>query len=136
MKGNPFFPEVNLREFGELYRIPRDFSDTLALEYLKLAVASVNNQLSHWRHIQTAETLADVEAERVNGENVKVTLYKRAVYTSAMADTLRESPTFFRRKEAENAAKSAPETESHYNALSQDAIRQIQSRETVYVEMI
>lgn len=135
IEAGEFFPAVSSADFRKSYRIPPELPPELVLEFLALAVGRVRAKLAPFRARMTAAgypALADVPQE--TGENLK--LWKRAVFCEAKADLLRETPTVDRKAPAENAARTAPETEHSYRVLAARAIRLISGRGAVTAEVV
>ena len=130
-----FFPAVSTAKFRQEYRIPAEIPPDLVRDFLTLAVIRVRAKLAPWRGRMTAAgcaTLADVPQE--GGE--KLELWRRAVSCEAKAQLLRETVTVDRKPAAENAAKSAPETEQTYSLAATRAIRLISGRGTGTAEVV
>lgn len=127
LSGGGFFPEISTAEFRKEYRIPAEMPVELIESALVLAISRVRERLKLFFLRQTAAGYATLdEVPQVNGE--KSELWRRAVSCEAKADILRETPTVDRKPAAENAAKTAPETEYSYRTLAARAIRQIEER--------
>lgn len=131
-----FWPDVTTGEFRDLYRIPAELPQNTVVDHLRLAAVRVRAALKSWASLQEAATLVEVDQEEIDGTGELVMLWRRAVYCDAKAEILRETVTVDRRAEAENAAKSAPETEEKYREFSQDAIRQIVGMQRVTIELL
>ena len=131
-----FFPAVGLRKFYMQYRPPSELPEETVHEHLKMALIYVCRELLFWQQEQTAATLAEVEAEKVNGESELVALFERAVYCEAKANILKETLTADRRIAAENNAKTSEETEDKYREFAADAIALIAGQDRVYIGMI
>jgi len=130
-----FFPAVSTAVFRETYRIPAELPAETVRTLLRLAVLRVRSRLNPYRARMAAAgygSLAEVPQE---GDE-KLLLWKRAVSCEAKAELLRETVTVDRKPEAENAAKSAPETEREYKRLAALAIRELSGRGAITAETI
>ena len=75
-----FFPELSLRTFLDLYRLPGEYAADLVADHLSLAVVWANRQLEAWKEARKGEgcsTLGDVPLHGVPGASLVV--YQRAV---------------------------------------------------------
>ena len=67
-----FFPELSLRTFLGLYRLPGEYAADLVADHLTLAVVWANRQLEAWKAARKGEgcsTLGDVPLHGVPGSN-------------------------------------------------------------------
>jgi nicotinamide mononucleotide adenylyltransferase len=131
-----FWPKISGQKFRDLYRIPAELSNAIVTEQLRLAGMAVIRQLTKWRRLQTAASLAEIPQETVDGIGALVLYWERAVFCEAKAEILRETMTVDRRKEAENTAKSGEVTEDKYREFAADMIAAIQGDNRIYVELI
>lgn len=79
-----FFPELSLRTFLDLYRLPGEYAADLVADHLSLAVIWANRQLEAWKEARKGEgcsTLGDVPLHGVPGASLVV--YQRAVFCQA-----------------------------------------------------
>ena len=128
LSNSAFFPDIELKEFMDMYRIPGDFNTDMVTEQAYLAMADINLQLNSWRDTQINAgfaTLADAPAEQIGSTSHKVRLYKQAVFCLAKAKLLTDFATVFRKAEAENLGKEAPEREEKLMEQSNQAVRGI-----------
>ena len=134
-----FFPKVGTDQFYREYRIPAELPSITTEGHLVQAIIRVKKALSGYRIAKIAAghaTLADVPQETVDELGEKSLLFLRAVYCEAKAEILRETITVDRTKDAENAAKSAPETEEKYREFAQDAMRLLVDEDRISVELL
>lgn len=123
-----FWPTVATGGFYEQYRIPPELPETMIVEQLKLAIGRVNASLKDYaagRQADGYSVLADVPGDVIDGEPIKVSQYRRAVYCEAKAEVLKETMTVDRKPQAENAAKTSEETEDKFREFAAAAIRAI-----------
>lgn len=76
-----FFPELSLRTFLDLYRLPGEYAADLVADHLSLAVVWANRQLEAWKEARKGEgcsTLGDVPLHGVPGASLVV--YQRTVF--------------------------------------------------------
>ncbi|CBA33082.1 head completion/stabilization protein [Cronobacter turicensis] len=86
IKNTPFFPDVEPKRVRELMRLEQTFSPARVREAICAGIAETNAELTEYRRAQQAagfKRLADVPADVLDGESVRIFLYLRAV--SAMA---------------------------------------------------
>ena len=79
-----FFPELSLRTFLDLYRLPGEYATDLVADHLTLAVVWANRQLEASKAERKGEgcsTLGDVPLHGVPGASLVV--YQRAVFCQA-----------------------------------------------------
>ncbi|WP_296059586.1 head completion/stabilization protein [uncultured Amphritea sp.] len=134
-----FFPDVELKEFVDTYRIPSDYHTSMVTEQLYLAMSDINLQLNNWRKDQIAlgvTALEDAEAEAIGNVSPLVRLYKQAVFCLAKAKLLTDFATVFRKAEAENLGKEAPEREEKLMEQSNQAVRGIIGKPRITSELI
>lgn len=122
-----FFPDLSLREFQEVYRVPAEFKQEMIESKLRAAVIECNGILqekkTEW--LVSFTTLAGVSADEIGSKNILVEHYKAAVFCKAKAKLLREFATVNRRQEAENLAKESETAEDDYLTQANRAIRRL-----------
>lgn len=67
-----FFPELSLRTFLDLYRLPGEYAADLVADHLTLAVVWANRQLEAWKAARKGEgcsTLGDVPLHDARRDN-------------------------------------------------------------------
>lgn len=131
-----FWPGISTSEFYIEYRPPSELPESLVKSQLVLAGIRVSKALAAWKNERPESSLADLPQESVNGEGELIHLFKRAVFCEAKAEILRETLTATRRKEAENSAKTAVETEDKYHELATNAIALITGQDAIQVTVI
>ncbi len=142
IKNSPFWPDMNLSEFQEVYRLPAEYREKLLEERLGLAMVWANKQLADWRIEQQADgisKLADVPVDEnigLGAGNHLVSLYTRAVSCRAKAELLADYATMMRKSDAVNDAKEAPETADGFHRMASDALAELQDKPLVHVELL
>ncbi|SHJ71972.1 head completion/stabilization protein (plasmid) [Halodesulfovibrio aestuarii] len=139
----PFWPDLSLAEFQKIYRLPREYTDELLINQLKLGMAWANKQLIDWKNEQIAagySSLAsvpeDIQGCALGGETPAVLHYKRAVSNYAKAYLLQHYATINRREAAHNEAKESTETRDTLLTNAEDAISDFLGNNRVDVELI
>ncbi|MEI8244362.1 MAG: head completion/stabilization protein [Lentisphaerota bacterium] len=134
-----FWPTISTGTFYDEYRIPAELPAATVKGHLQQAVIRVRKALAEYRAAQELagyEKLEDVPQDEIDETGEKLLLFQRAVYCEAKAEILRETVTVDRRKDAENAAKSAPETEEKYREFAQDAMRLLVDEDRISIELL
>ena len=134
-----FWPVVATGKFYEEYRLPAELPEKVVEGHLIQAIIRVRKALDAWRQTQVLagySALTEVPQETVDNKGEKELLWERAVYCEAKAEILRESVTVDRKKDAENAAKSAPETEEKYREFAADAMRTLVGEARISIELL
>ncbi len=134
VSGGEFFPALLTDDFRDEYRIPVDIPPPVLLGALQYAVLAVLDKVAAWTRTAQAAGVTHV-LEFADGD-AKVVLWKKAVFCEAKAYLLKETLTVDRKPAAENAAKSAPETERFYRVEAAAAIRLLTGRKPVSAETI
>ncbi|WP_421865096.1 head completion/stabilization protein [Motiliproteus sp.] len=86
-----FWPDIDPEHCRRVVRLPSDITAPRLREALINAMLSVNLDNAAWGAQQQADsyaTLADIPADQIDGNSIKVSLYRRAVYCFAKADLL------------------------------------------------
>lgn len=139
IENDGWFPVLQLAEFADIYGIPAELSDAHLEHCLLLAMGRVNQSLAQWKATQVAqgiEKLAEVPAGQLGGKSAAVGNYKRAAYSMAKADLLRDAITIDRKADAENAANSAVEMVDFYERQASRALANLQGLGAIGVHMI
>lgn len=134
-----FWPKVPTARFYECYRIPSELPESTVTDYLQQGIIRIRQALSAWKDKQIAAGIAAMAAvpqEAVDGTGELELLFLRAVYCEAKAELLRETATVDRTPKADNAAKTAPETEEKYREFAADALRTITGMDRISIELI
>ncbi|WP_420804280.1 head completion/stabilization protein [Yersinia ruckeri] len=84
-----FWPEISLNQLRKVMRLDGNVTTERLKEAVIEAISNTNGQLRAWRIEQEAAgvlKLEEVEAEKVNGESIRVQRYRRAIYCHAKAN--------------------------------------------------
>jgi hypothetical protein len=84
-----WFPSIDLGRMREAVRLDGTVTHARLRDAVIAAIDEVNRELSTWRATQQAagaDALADVAADKIGGESVQLSRYRRAVYFLARAD--------------------------------------------------
>ena len=131
-----FYGSLSVDKFRQLYRLPAELPGEVIREQLLLGALRICRELATWRKRRSEARLADVEQLTVDGKGELEVFFERACFCEAKAEILRETVTIDRRAQAENAAKSGPETEAWYRAMAADAVAYIVKVPRIDVEII
>ncbi|EPG8548546.1 head completion/stabilization protein [Klebsiella pneumoniae] len=88
IKNTFFFPDIDPKRVREGMRLEQTVAPARLREAIKTGIAETNAELFLWREQQIAEgfsKLADVPADDLDGESVRVFYYLRAVTSMATA---------------------------------------------------
>lgn len=123
-----FWPDLQVADLLNKYRIPSEYVDGLIMQGLLLAVIRVNATLAPVKQAMIDLGHADLAAyttansEQLGGKELLLTEYENAVFCRAKAGLLQQFKTINRREIAENEAKEAEETEQYWLNESQASI--------------
>ncbi|WP_315708983.1 head completion/stabilization protein [Brenneria uluponensis] len=135
----PFWPEIRLARLRKAMRLDGQVTTDRLQDKTVEAVAYVNDQLRAWRCEQErvgATTLAEVNADPVNGESVLVWRYLRAVYSVSKALLIEGYRDIDTTREGEKHAQALT---SQIDTLWRDghwAIRDIQGESRGLAELV
>ncbi|MDG9666735.1 head completion/stabilization protein [Hahella sp. CR1] len=123
-----FFPDLSLSEFQRVYRIPAEYHGDMVAAHVRQAMLDINFSLAmrkaEWLSSGVA-SLAEANGEQLDGHNVLVLYYLRAVSCRAKASLLNAFATMNRRAQAENLAKESDEAEQSLLSDSVRALRRL-----------
>ena len=88
IKNTFFFPDIDPVRVRDLMRLEQTVAPARLREAIKTGMAETNAELYDWRAAQLAagfQRLTDVPSEDIDGENVRVFHYERAVCAMATA---------------------------------------------------
>lgn len=134
-----FWPDIDPAHLREAMRIDDTITAGRLLGAAVEAMASVNGELTAWRHRQQAAghaTAHDVPAEAIGGESIVLARYRRAVYCRAKAMLLERYRDF---DTTGDGHQRADLMESPIDELRRDAawaIADIQQRTRCTIELI
>lgn len=137
VSNNGFFPDIALNDLRNTMRI----DGTVTNERLKFAVieaiATANQDLADFRQKQAQhQQLSDCSKEIINGENVLVQRYKRAVYCLAIANLNERYRSYDTTKNGEDNAERLEETINDLRRDARFAIRDMQGMSRISVRLI
>ena len=129
---DPFYPDLNVREFQEQRRVPASLAPALIAAKLNVAILQINRRLTTWKTRQTdagRAKLADVPQDRLNvaGSPVDSLLlyYREAVFHYAMAELHPDVVSIMARDEAmDYREKSGADAREHYG-LADDFLNRL-----------
>lgn len=128
IKNNAFFPDINLGEFQEEYRIDSHNREKTIREHTLLAIVEVNRVLkpkvSEWLKLEY-DSLQDVPSGELDGEHELVLLYKTAVFCSARAKLMSVYPSMNRRDRQAKDSEESEESIESFQDKSDQAIQLI-----------
>lgn len=125
-----FWGDLLMSELMDWYRIPGEYETGVIMQGMIMAAVRVNDRLNPVKTAINLLAIGNTFAEyiaahpnySVNGIDWAIHEYKNAVYCKAKAMLLHQFNTLNRRKDAENAAKEAPETEEYWANQSQQSV--------------
>jgi hypothetical protein len=142
----PFFPDLNLHEFAESYRIPAAYRETMVTDRLILSMAWANAALSYFRktHVDAGTaSLTDIVVdanEQIGDIHPLEVLYKRAVFCRAKALLLADFATVMRKNDVSTRSKGevveSEETADRWYEFAADAIAALQGNLTIHAEAL
>ena len=137
-----FWPDINLAEFQEGYRLPGEYREAMLADRLRLGMLWANKELATFRGTQTAAgiaTLAGVpvdDGEMLGAFHPMVLQYTRAVCCHAKALLLSDYATLLRKSDAQSDAKEAPETADRWHRAALEALAAVRGTMTISVEAL
>jgi hypothetical protein len=137
-----FWPNLNLAEFQEAYRLPGEYREIMLADRLRLGMLWANKELAGFRMMQNTAgitTLAEVpvdDGEMLGDTHPLVIQYTRAVSCHAKALLLTDYATMMRKSDAQSDAREAPETADRWYRAALDALAAVRGSMTIYVEAL
>jgi hypothetical protein len=135
----PFFPDVSPVACRDVMRIDSSITPDRLRAALVSAMHDTNHDLRHFRAEQEAAgyaTLGDVPADAIDGSNINVQLYQRAVYNIAKAELTERYRDYDTTLHGTQRAEDLDETIDTYRRQAILAIRKIAGRQRTTVELI
>ncbi|PHM68273.1 head completion/stabilization protein [Xenorhabdus sp. KJ12.1] len=132
-----FWPDLNLREFQVNRKLPADLDNDMLANALLATVAEINLDLANLKSRLQAkgyQSAAVVPGISMNGSNVLVSQYKRAVYARAKADLLGEYTSLVSR--APNPGQESPDMQKRLLAESAVTLRSMKGKSRTTVRLI
>lgn len=125
---NGFFPDIDLGDFQEKYRIDTEYRLASIKVQIVNAMQFVNTELMRsccdWTRLGYYE-LSAVPSGFINAQHWYCQRYETAVMLKAKAELLKEYATMNRRDEAENIGKESYESYAHLIEQSSMAINDL-----------
>lgn len=122
-----FWPDLELGDLMAQYRIPAEYDSAVISMALKLAMHNTNTYLQAVRDalvlLEYTTLLSAATAYSV--ETPAIIHYNNAVFSRAKAMLLQQFNTMNRRPNAENAVKTAPETEDYLMRESAYSVKRL-----------
>ena len=110
-----FWPDLKLSDLMDRYRIPSEYADSTISWGLSLALVRVNEDLERAKQAVLSMSFGTFTEYLESSKTAALKVhYEHAVYSYAKAFLLQQFSTMNRRKDAENMAKEAPETEQYW----------------------
>lgn len=136
----PFWPDLNLYEFQENYRLPAEYRESMLEDRLKLAMVWANTQLSAWKAEQETAGAASLGEVPVVGApawgSPLVLLYVRAVSCHAKALLLDDYATAMRKSDAVSDVKESGDTVEKWHRFAVDALNDLQNKPKIHAELL
>jgi len=125
-----FWVNLALADFMRDYRIPAEYDNGVILQGVIMSMVRVNDKLKAVKEainvLASGSTFSQYLTAHpnylINGTDWAVLEYKHAVFCHAKAYLLQQFNTLNRRKDAENAAKEAPEVEEYWANQAQQSV--------------
>lgn len=134
-----FYPDISPSDFREAMRLDQSVTPKRLRHSLVNAINDTNGELKAWKatQIEAGHTTLDaVTAEEIDGESVKVQLYKRAVYNTAKAELVERYRDYDSTLSGSQRADEMEETVDQYRRNAIVAIRELTDRPRSAVELI
>lgn len=133
-----FFPDIDLAAMRAAMRLDGTVTDARLVDAVVTAMIGVNGELSAWQAAQLAAgavALADI-GPKINGEGVKLVLYRTAVYRTARADLTERYRDFDSTKSGAHEADQRETTIEDDRRAARWAIRDFLSLPRSTIELI
>lgn len=135
-----FWPDLNLTDFQEAYRLPGEYREAMLVDRLRLGMLWANRELAGFRSEKAATgiaTLSDVPAPEMLGDAHPLVLqYIRAVSCHAKALLLADYATMMRKSDAKSDARESPETADRWFRSAIDAVAAVRGTLSITVEAL
>ncbi|VVS91061.1 head completion/stabilization protein [Desulfoluna spongiiphila] len=142
VENNAFWPDIDLAEFQEAYRLPGEYREALLADRLRLGMLWANKELAGFRarHVEAGRaSLSEVpvdDGEMLGDLHPLVLQYVRAVCCHAKGLLLSDYATMLRKNDAQSDAKEAPETADRWFREALSALADMQGTMTIHVEAL
>ncbi|MFK3970192.1 head completion/stabilization protein [Pseudomonas sp. NPDC087358] len=139
IENDGFWPDLSMSEFQKGYRLPAEYLGEMLVADLTTAMIEVNQDLAKrkaaWQNVGIT-SVESADPTVLQERTFHAATYKRAVYTRAKASLLTQFATVTRRESAENTGKELPERSETFLAFSQQAVRSLQGRGRITVNLL
>jgi hypothetical protein len=134
-----FWPAIDPADMRAVQRVDGTITDARLIACLRLAMASVEDELECWQQQQLAlgrDTLADVPAKTIDGTSRLVLLYQRAVYATAKAELIERYADYDATADGKRRADDMACAIDDHRRYARYAIRDILGRPRHTVELM
>lgn len=135
----PFFPAIQLSQVREVQRLDSTVTPARLRAAVIEAMADVNAELAVWadghKSLGVAK-LADLPADQIDGESIKVQRYRRAVYCRAHASLIERFRSFDATKDGHDEADKLDITVDDLRRDARWAIRDLLGVSRTTIELL
>jgi hypothetical protein len=138
VENEEFWPDINLLEFQEQYRLPAQYRKEMLVDRIRLAMLWANKTLAEWKagNAGDAVSLLDVPSKMLGSEHALKLQYVRAVCCEAKAILLSDYKTMMRKSDAVSDAKEERETADQFHQYASDAINDFMGNSRIFCELL
>ncbi|MFC1154463.1 head completion/stabilization protein [Pasteurella multocida] len=136
IQNDEFFPNIVISEFRNASRLDGTVTIDRLKEALFEAIASVNDELKHFKQSATHATLAEIPSLTVGNQSVLVYRYKRAVYCLAQANLYERYASYDTTNGGEKKMELLQESIEQIRRDARFAINDIIGRPRITTELI
>ncbi|HDX1153315.1 MULTISPECIES: head completion/stabilization protein [Pasteurella] len=136
IQNDEFFPNIVISEFRNASRLDGTVTIDRLKEALFEAIASVNDELKHFKQSATHATLAEIPSLTVGNQSVLVYRYKRAVYCLAQANLYERYASYDTTNDGEKKMELLQESIEQIRRDARFAINDIIGRPRITTELI
>lgn len=136
IQNDEFFPNIVISEFRNASRLDGTVTIDRLKEALFEAIASVNDELKHFKQSATHATLAEIPSLTVGNQSVLVYSYKRAVYCLAQANLYERYASYDTTNDGEKKMELLQESIEQIRRDARFAINDIIGRPRITTELI
>ncbi len=139
VENDGFYPELTIPDLQRIGKLDNRLPEQTLIDYLGLAMVSVNTDLSRWQCQQMQRgyyALQDVPGAMVGGQTHLLMLYKSAVYNLATARILDDFPEYAMTDDGSGRAQDKQLLAQVYYRNSQAAVRKIAGKSDTFVRLI
>lgn len=136
IQNDEFFPNIVIADFRNASRLDGTVTIDRLKEALFEAIASVNDELKHFKQSATHATLAEMPSLTVGNQSVLVYRYKRAVYCLAQANLYERYASYDTTNDGEKKMELLQESIEQIRRDARFAINDIIGRPRITTELI